>query len=86
MARKPPNLIYGVDDTLPLSVVLLLGLQHLVIASGASVFAVAIVREIDGTIEQAQLLVQASLLAAGIGTMLQALRNGLVGSGYLSRV
>ena len=42
-----------------------------------------IVREIGGTIEQAQLLVQASLLAAGIGTILQALRNGLVGSGYL---
>ena len=83
MARKPANLIYGVDDTPSPSVVLVLGLQHLVVVSGASVFAVAIIRGIGGTTEQAELLVQVSLLVAGIGTILQALRNGPVGSGYL---
>ena len=83
MARKPANLLYGVDDTPSPSVVLVLGLQHFVAASGASVFAVAIVRGIGGTTEQAELLVQVSLLVAGIGTILQALRTGPVGSGYL---
>ena len=83
MARKPANLIYGVDDTPSPSVVLVLGLQHLVVVCGASVFAVAIVRGIGGTTGQAELLVQVSLLVAGIGTMLQALRTGPVGSGYL---
>ena len=83
MARKPANLIYGVDDTPSPSVVLVLGLQHLVVVCGASVFAVAIVRGIGGTTGQAELLVQVSLLVAGMGTILQALRTGPVGSGYL---
>ncbi len=83
MPQKPQNLVYGVEDALPLPTALLLGLQHIFVMSTAFIFPVVIVRSFGGTAEEAAFMVTMSILAGGVGTILQALRRGGMGSGYL---
>jgi len=83
MAKRPPNLIYGVDDKPPLGTTLLLGLQHVVVISVGWVFVVVIVTGMGGTEIQAANIIRVSMIASGIATILQALAKGPVGSGYL---
>jgi NCS2 family nucleobase:cation symporter-2 len=83
MPKKPPELTYGVDDDPPLPTNLLLGLQHVFLVSISLIFPVVVVRSIGGTPQQAEFMVSMSMLAAGIGTMLQALDKKGMGSGYL---
>jgi len=84
MSRRPPELIYGVEDHPPFAANLLLRLQHVFkTAINFIVMPVMIVRSIGGTPRQAAFMISMSMLAAGIGTMLQALNRRGVGSGYL---
>lgn len=83
MPEKPANLIYGVDEKPPVVAMWLLGLQHLCIFSISLIFPVVIVRGMGGTAAQADFMIEMSLLAAGVGAILQALKKGPVGSGYL---
>ncbi len=83
MPIKPSNLTYGVDEKPPTWVSSFLGFQHLCIISIAFIFPVIIVTQAGGTYEQADTLVSMSMLAGGIGAILQALKKGPVGSGYL---
>jgi hypothetical protein len=53
MPKKPPELVYGVEDKPPLLTCLLLGLQQIFIITIVLVFPVVIVRSIGGTPEQA---------------------------------
>ena len=83
MPTKPSNLIYGIDDKPGLGTVLMLGLQHIFILSIAFIFPVVIIDAIGGTPEQAQHLISISMIVTGIGTILQGIKRGPVGSGYL---
>ena len=83
MPMKPPELVYGVEDKPPLLTCLLMGLQHVTVISISLILPVVIVRAIGGTPEQAGFFVSMSLLASGIGTILQALNKKGIGSGYL---
>ena len=83
MPRKPVQIIYGVDDKPPAFTTFLLGLQHIFTMASTLVLPVIIVQEIGGSFLQIQSMIGFSMLAIGIGTMLQALRKGPVGSGYL---
>ena len=83
MAKRPPNLIYGVDDKPPLGTALLLGLQHVVVISVGWIFVVLIVTSMGGTEIQAANVIRISMIASGFATILQALTKGSVGSGYL---
>lgn len=83
MPTRPPGLIYAVDDIPPSWVGVVLGLQHLCVVAISFVFPVVVVRAMGGTAEQAEFMVNMSMLAAGVGTVLQALPRGPVGSGYL---
>ena len=82
MAVKPANLVYGVDDKPPFWTGWMLGFQHLSIIAIALLFPVLISREIGGGPDQAAGLVSMSMLAGGIGVILQGLQKGPVGSGY----
>ena len=82
-SNKPTSLLYGLDDKPPLWITLLQGLQHVGNYAGSLVFPVLIVRAIGGTTEQASFLVSMSMLAGGIGVIVQAFHKGPVGSGYL---
>ncbi|MBN1455499.1 MAG: xanthine permease, partial [Methanomicrobia archaeon] len=83
MPKRPPELIYAVDDVPPLSASLLLGIQHICITAISLIFPVVIVRAIGGSAVQAEFMVSMALLAAGVGTILQALNRKGIGSGYL---
>jgi xanthine permease XanP len=83
MPKRPPELIYAVDDVPPLSASLLLGVQHICITAISLIFPVIIVRAISGSAVQAEFMVSMALFAAGVGTILQALNRKGIGSGYL---
>lgn len=80
---KLSDQVYGLEDTPPVPIMLLLGLQHICIASIAFVFPVLLIRFIGGTDEQSQFMVSMSMMAGGIGVIVQGLKKGPVGSGYL---
>ena len=81
MAKRPANLTYGVDDRPPLSALVLLGVQHIFLMASTLVLPVVLVNEIGGSFEEVRAVVALSMLASGIGTILQAFRWGILGSG-----
>jgi xanthine permease XanP len=83
VAKKPANLIYGLDESPPLGTTLLLGLQHILALSSAFVYPVIVLRETGMLAAQAEQMIHASMIVMGIATILQTLRHGRIGSGYL---
>ena len=83
MAKKPANLIYGLDESPPLGTTFLLGLQHILALSSAFVYPVIVLRETGMLAAQAEQMIHASMIVMGIATILQTLRHGRIGSGYL---
>ena len=83
MAKKPANLIYGLDESPPLGTTLLLGLQHILALSSAFVYPVILAQETGMLAAQAERMIHVSMIVMGIATILQALRYGRIGSGYL---
>jgi xanthine permease XanP len=83
MARRPENLIYGVDDKVPLPLLLLLGFQHIFLMSSTLVLPVVLVTEIGGTFDQLRSVVALTMISCGLGTIFQAFRLRWFGSGYL---
>ncbi len=81
MARKPTNLLYGVDDKPPVWLILFMGFQHICIYAVTFSFPVLIIREMGGTTEQASLMISMSMIAGGIGAIAMALPK--IGAGYL---
>lgn len=83
MAKKPPNPIYGVDDKPPIETAILLTLQHVVVISVGWIFVIVIITSFGGDREQAGQVIQISMIASGLATILQARAKAPVGSGYL---
>jgi len=83
MAEKPAGLIYGVDDVPPWSVLCLLAVQHIFLMASTLVLPIVLVSEIGGDFTQVQAVVALTMMACGIGTILQAMRWRGIGSGYL---
>ena len=83
MSQKPSNLIFGVDESPRWGSLILLGFQHISVMSIAFIFPVVIVEAVGGAPSQARDLISMAMLAPGVGTILQAINRGPVGSGYL---
>ncbi|MBN2017887.1 MAG: purine/pyrimidine permease [Candidatus Cloacimonetes bacterium] len=85
MIKKPDNLIYGVNEKPPPFTTLFLGLQHVFVIFIAMIFPVMIVRHLGAEIDPrtASGFVSITMICSGIVTILQALKKGPVGSGYL---
>ena len=83
MSTRPANILYWVDERPPFITTLLMGVQHVLVMSSTLALPVVIVQEIGGTVAQIASVVGLSMIAAGLGTVLQALGRGPVGSGYL---
>lgn len=79
---KPSQLLYGLEDRPPVLVNAFLGLQHVSIISIAFVMPILLVHEAGGTTDQITFLISMSMLAGGIGVIVQGLRLGPLGSGY----
>lgn len=83
MPRKPSNLLYGVDESPGRIALVLMGFQHISLMAIAFIFPVIIIEAIGGNLDEAEGLIRMAMLATGIGTILQAVNRGPVGSGYL---
>ena len=83
MAKKPANLIYGLDESPPLGTTFVLGLQHILALSSAFVYPVILLQETSILPEQAERMIHASMIVMEVATILQTLRYGAIGSGYL---
>ena len=81
--RKPSTVIYGVDDTPPLGVIALNGLQHVGLMSINLVYPVLVARAAGASAEVTAAIVSLTLVVLAIGAVLQVIRVGPVGSGYL---
>jgi xanthine permease XanP len=82
MPNKPVGLIYGVDETPPFAVAALLGVQHVFVMTAGWIMVVVIVTSIGGTPIEVANVLRMSMIASGIGTILQSLAKGPIGSGY----
>jgi xanthine permease XanP len=83
LADKPADLVYGVDDKPPWSVMLLMAVQHIFLMSSTLLLPVILVSEIGGSLDQVRAVVAFTMIACGIGTILQAMRWRGIGSGFL---
>jgi len=83
MPKKPANLMYGVDDRPPLPVILILAVQHVLFMTSGFIVVTIVMNTIGCPPFLTRQVVSMSMIAAGAATMLQALRRGPVGSGYL---
>jgi xanthine permease XanP len=79
--KRPPSLLYDVDEAPPLLVRLGVSLQHVFLLSVGWLYVVVIVNSIGGTEAQAQSIIRISMIAGGLATILQSTR-GVLGSGY----
>lgn len=82
--RKPPDLIYGVNDIPPVGISILLASQHAFLAVLSLAFPVIVVLEAGGDRLSAASAVSMSLIAMAIATLAQTFRGGVVGSGYFA--
>lgn len=83
MASKPQDLIYGLDDKPPLADLLIIGCQHIFLMSSTLVLPIVLITEIGGTFDEVRSVIALTMIACGIGTIVQALRCRFVGSGFL---
>ncbi|HSE00309.1 MAG TPA: solute carrier family 23 protein [Burkholderiales bacterium] len=81
--RKPPGIVYGVDERPPLVIVGLSGAQHVGLMSINLIYPVLIAREAGVSPEMVTQVVSLSMLVLALGAVLQALTRGPVGSGFL---
>lgn len=83
MTERPRNLIYGLNDRPLPGITFFLGFQHLCIIAIAFIFPVVIARSVNADQATTNHLVSMSMLAGGLGTILQVLNRWGIGSGYL---
>ncbi len=84
MVKKPAELIYAVDDVPPFHRLVLLGLQYAALLA-VYLILIVIVFRVSGASREATIdAVSLGMIAAGVGVMLQALKRGPIGSGFLA--
>jgi NCS2 family nucleobase:cation symporter-2 len=84
MKVKPATLNYGVDEKPTLLTTLFLGLEHIIILSVAFIFPILLISAAHDSVAGAFHMIQATMLAMGITTILLALSRRFFGSGYLA--
>jgi xanthine permease XanP len=84
MPRKPANLQYGVDEIPPTPVTIVTALQYVAVLAPNLVYPLIMAREAHVSAAIAGSVLSWSMIVLAIGTALQALPKGPVGSGYLA--
>jgi NCS2 family nucleobase:cation symporter-2 len=84
--RKPDHIVYGTDDSPPSRVAFILALQQMSFLGTYLVVSPLFARTLGLDHGQSLQLISATLLASGLGVVLQANRVGGIGSGYLCPV
>jgi len=83
LTPKAAGLVYGLEDRPPLGSLLLISFQHLLLMSSTLALPAALMAEIGGSVIDGRGVLALTMIAAGLGTILQACRLPGVGSGYL---
>ncbi len=83
MPTKPANLLYGVDDIPPVRICIVMAVQHIFFLTGGLIIVSVIMHELGYPAALIQSVLSMSMIAGGLATILQALKKGPVGSGYL---
>ncbi len=82
-ARLPSGMIYGVNDTPPQLITWLNGLQHFGLVAIYLVYPLLVFRIAGTAPDVIANLLSIAMLVLGLGTFLQVLRLGPIGSGYM---
>lgn len=81
--RKPDHIVYGTEDKPPRRISLVLALQQMSFLGVYLVVSPLFARNLGLNHDQSLQLISATLLASGLGVILQATRSGPIGSGFL---
>jgi xanthine permease XanP len=81
--KKPPNIIYGVEESPPLFLTVLNGTQHVALIAINLVYPLLVFRAAGTSVDAIANLLAIGMLVLGAATLLQAQRRGPFGSGYL---
>jgi NCS2 family nucleobase:cation symporter-2 len=81
--KKPTNIIYGLNEAPPPLITVLNGVQHVGLIAINLVYPLLIFRMADTPVELVGNMLAIGMLVLGIGTLLQVMRMGPVGSGYM---
>jgi NCS2 family nucleobase:cation symporter-2 len=81
--KKPLNVVYGASEQPPLVITALSGVQHVGLMSIYLVYPVLIAKASGSTADVAAAMVSLTLVALAIGTVLQVIPIGPLGSGFL---
>jgi NCS2 family nucleobase:cation symporter-2 len=84
LTKRPTDLIYAVDETPPLARLALLGAQHAALLAVYLVLIVIVAKTGGASHAETVSAVSLGMIASAIGTVLQALHRGPVGSGFLA--
>src|ERR1700742_1033645 len=84
MPQPPANISIGVNQTPSPAQLVLLAIQYAFLLAVYLVIVVIIVRAAGASPELARNAVSMAMVASAIGTVLQALHRGPIGSGYLA--
>ncbi len=82
--KKPPQLVYGSDERPPLAIMMISALQHVAVVAIFLIYPLIVARAADVPPQQIAAILRLSLLALAVGTVLQALPRGPVGSRFLA--
>ncbi|MCP3943776.1 MAG: xanthine permease [Desulfobacteraceae bacterium] len=83
MTTTEQEMIYKVDEIPPIKDLLMLSVQQMLIMFTAATFPAMLVREAGGTLEESSCMVALTMIAAGLGSVIQARKGRFIGSGYL---
>ena len=82
-AKKPPSIIYGVNDWPPTAVTISNAVQQVAIIAINLVYPILIFRAANTSPSVSSNLLSVAMVVLAFGTFLQVLRLGPVGSGYM---
>ena len=82
--KRPSALVYGVDDQPPTRVLWFAAAQHLSMITVFLVVPLAVCRAAKLSADDARNVLSLTLLAVGLGTLLQSARRGPLGCGYFA--
>jgi len=82
--KKPPQLVYGSDERPPLAITIISALQHVAVVAIFLIYPLIVARAADVSPQQTAAILRLSLLALAVGTVLQALPRGPIGSRFLA--
>ena len=81
--KRPASLVYAPDEVPPLHVTAFNAIQHVGLIAINLVYPLLVFRLVDAPLPLSSTLLAVGMIVLGAGTLLQVLRLGPVGSGFL---